>query len=174
MKKIYISEIRSFEIKHGTREMEQINGIVYFIGDSTALSELEDEKLYFERDIKRFTTKTLESKKSFIMASNYDFDTNLLPYTNISSCLEIKDYHSIYCFLQDDVMKEIVYKLLSYAEENENYINDIPEAEILKHIAVNQKKQKKKWINYNDPQILLSEYSYYLKKIFSHFWCFFL
>ena len=89
LKKIYVEGIGSFEIKHGTKETKQINGIVYIIGDSVALSKLEDEKVYWESDIRGFTTKILESEKSLIIASNYYFNANLLPYTNINSCLEI-------------------------------------------------------------------------------------
>ncbi len=142
LKKIYASGIGSFEIKHGTRETEQICGTVYIIGDSNALAELEDEKVYWESDIKSFTTKILESKKSLIIASNYYFETNLLPSTN-DSCLEINGNSTIYCYLKNDIMRKIVSRLLSYAQENGNHINDIPEKEILSNISVNQKKLKR-------------------------------
>ena len=143
LKKIYVEGIGSFEIKHGTKETEQICGIVYIIGDSNALAELEDEKIYWESDIRSFTTKILESKKSLIIASNYYFETNLLPSTN-SSCLEINGNSTIYCYLKNDVMKKVVSRLLSYAEKNGNHINDIPENEILGNISVDQKKLKRK------------------------------
>ena len=44
-------------------------------------------------------------------------------------------------------MKKIVNKLLSYAEKNGNHINDIPEAEFLNNISVNQKKLKRETSN---------------------------
>lgn len=142
LKKVYARGVGSFEVKQGIRETEQIYGTVYIIGDSVALSELEDEKVYLESDIQRFTTKILEKEKSLIVASNYCFENNLLPSTD-SSCLEIKGNNSIYCYLKDDVMKEIVNRLLSYAKENGNHINDIPATEILNNISINQKKLKK-------------------------------
>ena len=146
LKKIYTSGIGSFEIKHGDREFEQIYGTVYIIGDIIALSEIEDEKIYWESDIRNFTTKILESKKSLIIASNYYFDTNLLPLTN-NHCLEIKGNSKIYCYLKNDIIKETVSKLLSYAEENGNHIDDIPEKEILSNISVNQIKLKRETNN---------------------------
>lgn len=143
LKKIYASGIASFEVSHGTRETEKIGGTVYIIGDSTILSKLEDEKVYFENDIKMFANKILESKKSLIMTSNHYFYMNLLPQTVLNSYLEIKGNDSIYCYLQNDVMKEVVDKLLSYAKENGNHINDIPEDEILNNISVTPKKLNK-------------------------------
>lgn len=146
LKKIYARGVGSFEVKLGIRETEQIYGTVYLIGDSVALSELEDEKVYLESDIQRFTTKILEKEKSLIIASNYCFENKLLPFTD-SSCLELKGNNSIYCYLKDDVMKEIVNRLLSYAKENGNHISDIPETEILNNISINQKKLKKETNN---------------------------
>lgn len=147
LKKIYASGMASYEIKRGIREDKQIYGLVYIIGDSTALSEFEDGKVYWADDIRRINTKILESGKSLIIASNYYFETNLLPNylfpTTNSSCLEIKGNSSIYCYLQDDVIKEVVSKLLAFAAENGNRINDIPETEILNSISINQKNKKR-------------------------------
>ena len=70
----------------------------------------------------------------------------MLPATN-SSCLEINGNSTIYCYLKNDIMKKIVNKLLSYAEKNGNHINDIPEAEFLNNISVNQKKLKRETSN---------------------------
>ena len=143
LKKIYASGKASFEIKDGARETEPINGIVYIIGDTNILNQMEDEKLYWENDIKKFTNKLLECEKSLIIASDYYFANHLLPNDNTLSRLEIKGNSSIYCYLKDDIMNEIVNNFLSYAEKNGNHINDIPAQEILNNIS-NQKKLKRK------------------------------
>ena len=85
----------------------------------------------------------MDGEKSLIMAFNYCYDTNLLPSAKSNSYLKINGNGSIYCYLKDDIMKIIVNRLLSYAMENGNHIDDIPEKEILNNISINQKKLTK-------------------------------
>ncbi len=80
LKKIYASGIGSFKEKDGTTESKDITGVVYIIGDATSLLELEDDKVYGERSINEFVTKLLAGGKSVIIASDYYYSTNLIPY----------------------------------------------------------------------------------------------
>ena len=141
MKKVYASGIGSFKEKHGTVESKEITGVVYIIGDATSLLELEDDKVYGERDINEFVTKLLTGGKSTVVASDYYYSTNLIPYTSMNQCLEIKGSNPIYCYLGDDVIKTVVTRFLAYALENGNHINDIPDTEILSNITIDSKKR---------------------------------
>ncbi len=136
LKKVYASGIGSFKEKHGTVESKDITGAVYIIGDATILLELEDDKIYGERDINQLVTKLLAGGKSVIIASDYYYSTNLIPYTGMKPCLEIKGKNPIYCYLSDDVIKTVVTRFLTYALENGNHINDIDDMEILSNIAL--------------------------------------
>lgn len=141
LKKVYVSGIGSFKGKHGTVEMQEIMGTVYIIGDATALLELEDDKEYGEGEINSFVTKTLACGKSLIVATDYYYSTNLVPYTNIGPSLEIKGNNPTYCYLSDDIIGSVVNRLLAYAAKNGNHINDIPEEEILNNIAVDPRRR---------------------------------
>ena len=155
LKKIHAEGIGSFGKEHGTKEIKLINGVVYIIGDALMLSEIEEEKRYSEEDIYKFISKLTESGKSLIVAANYYFVNNILP---LDSYLEIKGNSSIYCYLKNDIMKEIVDRFLVYAEENGNHIDDIPEADILNNISVGFNRTRKLLDRSKIPMIARSIY----------------
>ena len=132
LKKVYLTGFGSFEDKHGTREVQEIIGTTYILGDKDLLDELEDEKKYYYEDIRKFTNKVyINSNKSLIITSNYYFDSNILPNANN---LELKGTENIYCYLKDDEIKDLLYNLLEYSKMNGNHIDDIEEDKIISYI----------------------------------------
>ncbi len=144
LRTIHVHGLASMEEKHGTRETKIIKGVVYLIGDAEILAELPEEEAIEEGKIRKLTTRLAESGKSLIIATNYYFSPNLLPVTKTTE-LEVKTHGvgAIRCYLQEDVLKETVNRLLGYALEKGNHIDDIPDDEILKNIVPNAGKNIK-------------------------------
>ena len=113
------NNIRSFEINHGYRESEELEGDIWVIGKRDVLSNIDNTEPYYGAKFGNIMTKVVEDGNSIVMITNNSYANNVIPHHNFN-CSNYNQFNvsglisDLYCYTFDDDLNNAVNQLSNY------------------------------------------------------------